>query len=570
MIEQEHRIKETQPLLQYATGDIQISSASRFITVVESYVEEPDKLKFISQAKSFLAEKDILPETAVRMAISCFDYCLSEEIRKYAGDIVHFTDPAAVYFRSDVYKTIFPEVILHTITTHLGYEPQEIMIAAPAHIEGYEFTFGESGMFTPDLAFWVNKDQSRKPEPPCGIARQEVFRSLLKCGVNPIQVNRELAINPANKPETFYQRKYRRKALAGLMAEEETLRLWQTRTEKHWGILLGDNGGSAVLFSSGTSSNEAVMLSLQSIGARAYVHQNWYYENNKTADNIFKERVEEVTQADILLVNFEPTNYFRLDGVEENSLESIKEFVVSAIVDPERRKYLVIDSTVNPLFTLREFGFDEIPPNLVLIKTVSVTKHQDGGRNYFFGAVWTGNRELATRIEELKGKVGGDLHESHIIHFPRPTAESLRNKRRKVAEANRTLTLNMNGKGEWNIVPYSYHSFIFPPQSLVDRIVQTGKTNLTDELDIVVKAINDQLFGIIASTVEEFGDAQIEMGDSFGLPQTRISIQGGFNTIDGVTFRLKIPRICPGYKTDISQNNEFLKKLICKLDMLII
>jgi len=69
------------------------------------------------------------------------------------------------------------------------------------HLESHGLPDSETGMLTPDLAFWINNDYSQKPEPPCGIARQEVFRSFLKCSINPLQMNSELV--SSNKPEKF-------------------------------------------------------------------------------------------------------------------------------------------------------------------------------------------------------------------------------------------------------------------------------------------------------------------------------------------------------------------------------
>ena len=120
MIEREQSLSEKIPFLQYATGDAQIAFVLDFIGSVQTYVEDSYKIEFIQEARRILNTQGILPDIAIRLTISCFDYCLSDEIRKYAGDVPAFTDAATVYFRSDVYKSVSPKAVYENITRNTG------------------------------------------------------------------------------------------------------------------------------------------------------------------------------------------------------------------------------------------------------------------------------------------------------------------------------------------------------------------------------------------------------------------------------------------------------------------
>lgn len=88
----------------------------------------------------------------------------------------------------------------------------------------------------------------------------------------------------------------------------------------------------------------------------------------------------------------------------------------------------------------------------------------------------------------------------------------------------------------------------------------------TEEREAGIKPLNTYILDIVKSTVLEAEQEQVEIGDSFGFPQTRINTQGGPNTFQGVEFRLKLPRICPGFDTTIDTLTAVAQRIIEKLD----
>jgi hypothetical protein len=566
----------SEPLFTYTSPEAQRATVYEFVSSIESYIYSEHQTKYVEDMKDCIFDPNVNSEMLTRAAIACFDYCISDEIRKYSGDLPAFTDSAAVYYRSDIYKQVFPRAVLQRLSQQLGYEPSVIVIGAPDHVTSYDVTLGRKGMLTPDFVFWVNEKSMplEKPEPPCGVARQELYRSLLRCGVNPLpeahgEATKKLRTNKSDQSETYYQKKYRRKSAIAFYATAEKLSSWEYRTAKHWGRLLDQRASEreAILFSSGTSANEAVIRSLASIASGpVYIHPYWYYENVPTANELFSQKTNDIREAQFLLLNLEPTNYFRLDNVSEDPILEVKKFVTQAWANPWQDKYLVIDATVNPLFLLEDYIGAKVPDNLKIVKTVSASKHQGGGRNYFFGVAFTPDEELTLQITQRKKEVGGALYESHRVHFPRPTASWLREKREKIVRLNFIAAHIPNNCNLWRVVPYSYHSFIYPPQCLLRAIVDMKHEAEDDELEERLKSINRHLYDIATLTVQLANSQDVEAGDSFGLPQTRISIQGGFNTLDGVTIRLKLPRICPGYTTKSNTIENVAQILLGKLD----
>src|SRR5258708_3626334 len=242
---------EQKPVFAYSTPEAQLLASKQFVNSVRSHTSDTYRLDYLNKAESLLENSRIAPEVAIRVAVSCFDYCLSDEIRIYFGELPLFTDQASVYFRSDVYKQTVPEAIREALSEKSDYMLSDIVIGSKEHVLSYDQGQGLKGMITPDFAYWINNDEVtlNKPEPPCGVARQEIYRSLLRCGINPLPVNSEQVVTSSNnRKETFYQRKYRRKSITTLEASDVDLAVWKTRTAEHWGRLLSrDKDGSAVL-----------------------------------------------------------------------------------------------------------------------------------------------------------------------------------------------------------------------------------------------------------------------------------------------------------------------------------
>ncbi|MCX6705620.1 MAG: hypothetical protein NTV24_00740 [Candidatus Woesebacteria bacterium] len=568
-------------LLTYVSSDEQKSVAIKFMHSSKNMLIDQTGMDYLTEIEDTISKPEVDSVTAVRAAIHYFDTYLSDEIRSYLPErSPRLTDAAAVYFRSDVYKQTYPQQVTEVLAGIVRSPIQDIVIASQEQIERFSPKSGFTGMLTPELAYWIGTAESPivKPDPPCGVARQELYKSLIKCGINPLE-RLQLAIDSNSRqadvkvqPDSTYSSMFRRKGELSLHATEADLNRWGKNSSKHWGNILKENvedtQDNSILFSSGTSSSEAVLLTLSKVcNGNAYIHPYWYYENMLTAQKSFciSDKVTRSTQ--IVLINLEPTNFFTFDKSAhiESPIQTINNLAQFCHENPGTNRYAVIDVTVDPLFQVREHLDNDLPPNLHIIKTLSVSKHQRGGRKYFFGVAYTTDEKLSQEITRKRALVGGNIYEPHIVHFPRPSSTWLAKQRETVSLLNSQLAkIHMdNNKVRWNLFSYTYHTFFFPKGEVLKSIQNLGSQN--ENIEGKVKNFNNEINKIVANVVKKINSPYIDLGDSFGLPQTRVCIQGGYNELNGVKFRLKLPRICPGYKTSLELVVKTTRNLLTEL-----
>ena len=568
-------------LFTHASSDKQKNVAIRFMHSSKNMLIGQTGMDYLVEIENKINKPEIDSVVAIRAAIHYFDTYLSDEIRSYLPErSPRLTDAAAVYFRSDVYKQTYPLQVTEVLSSVVGSPIQDIVIGSKEQIKRFNPKSGFMGMLTPEFAFWVGTVENPivKPDPPCGVARQELYKSLIKCGINPLKTP-QLVIDSNNKqsdgkvqPDSTYNRMFRRKGELSLHATEADLNRWEKNSSKHWGNILKeeveDVQNNSILFSSGTSSSEAVLLTLSKVcNGNAYIHPYWYYENMTTAQKSFCTSDKITRFTEIVLINLEPTNFFTFDKSAhiENPIQTINNLAQICRENPETNRYAVIDVTVDPLFRVREHLDNDLPPNLHIIKTLSVSKHQRGGRKYFFGVAYTADKKLSQEIIKKRALVGGNIYEPHIVHFPRPSSTWLVKQRETVSLLNSQIAkIHMdNDMVGWNLFSYTYHTFFFPPDEVLESIRNLGSQNRN--IEGKVKNFDNEINKIVANVVKKINSPYIDLGDSFGLPQTRVCIQGGYNELNGVKFRLKLPRICPGYKTSLELVIETTRSLLIEL-----
>jgi len=179
------------PLFEPRDDATKLHAALRFILGIATYLSD-DPHDYLRTQEDVVRAGRISANSAIRVAIASFDYYLSDEIRRSQGEPPPYSDAASVYFRSEVYKQTYPTGVVRAIAEEIGYAPEDIVIAHPQRLATVAVNTGTTGLLTPNLAYWVNAQGSRleKPEPPWGIPRQELFRSLLTCGVCPLDACR--------------------------------------------------------------------------------------------------------------------------------------------------------------------------------------------------------------------------------------------------------------------------------------------------------------------------------------------------------------------------------------------
>jgi len=561
------------PIFQSASPQKQREAVTAFCQKLREITAKPD-CYFDQQIKTDDGDLD----TEIDLAIATYDMDLSDEVRVYEGVLPAWTDEAAVYYRSDAYKTSYPEIVIKAIENQTGIRGNFI-IGDPDTIFGDWFPKGFTGMLTPELAFWCETGLEQfKPQPPYSIPRQEIYRSLLHCGINPLN---HIETPPSSKrfsacQATPYRDFYKQRLALIFSPDRDILAKEEEKVGKHWGNIMSlnsvDNHTNATLFNSGASANEAVICLMSGfVPETVYRHPFWYYENNGSIDRLFGPcLVDKPHLARTMFVNLEPTNHFNLQqpNSDLSPLVAMQWFLGKASVNPRVVHYLVIDATVDPMFSVDKNLDVEMPDNVVLIKTLSATKHQDGGRNYFFGAVnfqSKGSFDFSVyeeALKEVRRHLGTALFPKQIPFFPLPSAEWLAKKAESVGERNKLMAEASVGLSDWYLNPYTYHSFIFPPSAIPQAIADYSRDFTDKERADFLKKFNSAGYDLLCRGAERFTKDGVQIGDSFGFPFTRINTQGGESCVDGVVFRLKLPRICPGYETDIGVLRKLARELV--------
>lgn len=556
------------PLFEYAVASEQIRAAWDFIGYIKGYVSDPSKLDYIAEVQELLRQTDD-PQYAKRLAINCFDFCVSDEIRIY--EVAHSlpTDAAAVYFRSDVYKTEYPNRLSVAIHAEIGYPPQDLIVAPAELVEVLEPS-GNLGMLTEKVAYIANESNQvlDRPYPPVGMPRQELYRELMSCGINPIEGNDTVESMADTSDNYVYRRLHRIRGKLALCASEADLIERKKYIESHWLSVLSETSeGHVTLFSSGVSSNEASMRAAANVSERVYVHPYWYYENVSTIRSIFASVEDDLSQATALLINLEPTNYFTFREHPEQPATVMRRFIDQAVANQGQQYNLIIDATVNPLFSIGDvYSKAQLPKNLSVTKTISATKHQDGGRSYFFGVVHTDSAELREGIIENKNLAGGVVYESHIVHFPVPSRRRIEYRRHVVSRLNSELEAITSQSDGWKYEAYSYHSFLMPPEEFLKQValVVDGIENDEDR-EQYIRKLNKEIYEVVCDVSRLCGSG-VEVGDSFAFPATRANTQGGLNEIGSYDLALKIPRIALGYRDGQQTGLLFATKLAERLN----
>lgn len=96
-------------------------------------------------------------------------------------------------------------------------------------------------------------------------------------------------------------------------------------------------------------------------------------------------------------------------------------FIANASSQPEKTFYLVIDVTTNLNLQLSDLIHSPIPPNLVVAKSYSLSKHQRGDTKYFMWwlALYGNHPEVKAWIKTTIAQNGFSLSHEQILHCPR-------------------------------------------------------------------------------------------------------------------------------------------------------
>lgn len=316
-----------------------------------------------------------------------------------------------------------------------------------------------------------------------------------------------LAVLEKNAADRYYRRKM---AAFSRNSEEEK---YMQRHEDHYKSFFRVNGREAdevVLTRSGLSANDITAEAVKDIlpsGSKAHIQIGWYYDNLDSIKKNFPI-ANKLEDSRALFVNLDSCYPDDPQEFRAEQLEMIEKFIEQAKKDEANKYVLVVDATTNLLW-----GEDmEIPENLILVKTFSLTKHQRGSQNYFFGGAVSWNSEgLKEKMESRLDKRGGRLMTTGIMNYPRLRRSEMINniERIKLLEASFSKGLeegmtDLPEEKKMKIYAYNYYVYaVFPSRFRLEKF------------PVLDKSID------APGLIWDLGDLA-EFGDSFGLDQTRV------------------------------------------------
>lgn len=334
----------------------------------------------------------------------------------------------------------------------------------------------------------------------------------------------------------------------------------------HYRQLLARDGitPDVSLTTSGLAANtQALLTALKIVGKNAAVYENpgWYFENSL---NLPKHEIEfvvdDIDDANIILLSVDPNapqvsrfyeSYRHLNQVY------IWQFFRQALMSPDQEFVVIFDKT-SGLLEDYEMELCDLPKNLTLIETASITKYQRGRQTQFYGitALFSNkpDKPEMVSVEEF----GGNIYGESILLYPKLEMQELQLQRKHEKEQMRIIAeeleraqsnANIPEEKRWKVEVYERYCFILPPT------VITGSD--------LIKSIYNEYLATFWNKFDENGKYKptlkkpftVDKGDSYGTARIRatlFSINYNFRAINTM-------RISAGMQVSLIETLEFAR-----------
>lgn len=311
-----------------------------------------------------------------------------------------------------------------------------------------------------------------------------------------------------------------------------------------------------LLTRSGVSTNGAVIEAIskyyeaRSAGSTepkpiAYRMPGFFFENHKDIESGFsrsQNEAENLENATVFFVNYAPgvSGINFSEGYDAEREKVIAQVKKKAFENPNTPYFLVLDKTCNPLYSAFQSD-EELPINLNIFETSSLTKHQRGGQNYFFGdALYWGDPSLVPLLQDAVKEKRGTLTPLSILNMPLMGRSELQENMEHVkklgvaaAEELDLLQKDIPESKRWRIDNYSYIGYLIPPE-------------------------DDDAEGDLEKSFLQLGAEEPEgiiLGTSFGLNTTMLVSYESFYDVNAMRLRIGY-----GLQTTPEQMRDFIKK----------
>jgi hypothetical protein len=314
-----------------------------------------------------------------------------------------------------------------------------------------------------------------------------------------------------------------------------------------------------ILTSSGTSANELVIQYLNSNNQKDFYHKYWYFENlSSNQSHYFHEIETDLMNYDNFYINIRATNFIDMNGpVFVENIEKELNVLISKLEKIDKNFNLVIDVTSNIFFNIQTNS-----KNLNIIKTVSLSKYQEGINTGFAGLVIADNVNIF-KMRPVADYFGFTMNELDKRFLFLPDINQYRERILKINDFTNKQTLNYCG---WEINPIGLSLAIIPNKETFDYQIKKFSNQVKISDRKFAWLIRDK----VNELIKRLDLKDIYFGDSFLFPTSRINIQGPIikasdHSENLHTFKYRLPRISPGYEIDLKNEdkyNEFYKGII--------
>lgn len=295
---------------------------------------------------------------------------------------------------------------------------------------------------------------------------------------------------------------------------------------------LEESSGPVVYFTrSGTSANIAAMLLAEEVvgcsQTKVNITSGWYYES-PAPEHWVKTDVEE---ANILCFSIEPSYplpYMTKDQYIAEIRDKTRQFIARAKAESQERFVIIVDKTTD-LINTDYLNRENLPENLVLIESASITKYQRGGKNYFFGsiALW-GEPIEAELVEQSINASSGGMSSDVLYCLPRLRHSEIKRDIRHnqalarcLVEVLEEMQRDLDQECKWTLQIFNYTAFLVPPKIIAENSGRIGAMNSFASLSSLKGNIECFVNGADFDRTITDG---FEIGDSFGLNATRLTM----------------------------------------------
>lgn len=445
------------------------------------------------------------------------------------------------------------------------------------------------------MVYGKMKKYERVFEPQSGLPRQAIWQALLAKGICLFPVDQVIKNNIGDQPSAQQFRgadltphfrqsfgsvdhdqsrsdaRARRKSAVwirdGGMSSEYFLANHEYFYGQQYGREHSIHGRETTMITrSGVSANEVAIKGIGEILKRTglekpklNVVQGWYNESFFSLLSDFEPAVMDDSQ--VFMVNHEPNyaNYIPHKFYPLELISYIQLVIQRAEENPDKPFFLVVDKTTNLNYqTFRPS--DDMPRNLTVIETASLTKHQRDSKKHFFGLFqhW-GLPADAAVFKEMLPIARGELTDLAMVHVPRISAHEIERNRAALVAKRKAFVAGFEKRQvhvpedlRWQLEPYSYFTYVVPPYRLLLSLFVRNGFVLGDaqkEFPKFLLGLNRDAESLLRALDEHLQTDDIKVAGSFGLNDTRVGMVQGHLSCAGKIVPQRVLRVSYGLQT---------------------